>query len=125
MAATSNEHDTSFLARQGDVLIGDMHILGVGGDLVDGHPLPRDRHGRVVLAYGEVTGHAHALADRHVTLHALSDREVDDRFLSIVGAEATLQHEEHGSIVLQPGSYIVRRQREYTSADMRASMVAD
>lgn len=106
--------------RQGDVLIVATDHIPAGAK-----PLPRDPHGRVVLAYGEVTGHAHALLDHHVTLHALTDRDVDDRFLEIVGADARLVHEEHGSITLPPGSYIVRRQREYTPADMAPSMVAD
>ena len=47
-----------FHVRQGDVL-----ALGVEAIPEDAKPVTRDR-GRVILAYGEVTGHAHAIAAR-------------------------------------------------------------
>ena len=93
--------------RQGDVLIiATDETVPAEATLV-----PRD-DGRVVLAYGEVTGHAHALLDRRVELFALSDAEFEDRFL-VIAAEAALVHEEHDTITLPPGTYRVRRQREY------------
>lgn len=99
-----------FLARQGDVLI--TRIPSIPSDLSE---VKRDR-GRVVLAYGEVTGHAHAILDDPVTLFAPADLdEMTDRFLQ-VEQEAALTHEEHDTITLPPGNYLVRRQREYTPA---------
>lgn len=110
--------------RQGDVLLipaarlpeGDRTLVAEGE--------------RVVLAEGEATGHAHAVvrryppqdedharppertADRPVALlEAVSGLE--DRILTVL-AEAALVHEEHGSIDLATGTYLVRRQREYT-----------
>lgn len=51
--------------RQGDVL---LQRVGDVGELPEGLvPVARDR-GRVVLAYGEVTGHAHALLDPNAEL---------------------------------------------------------
>jgi hypothetical protein len=85
--------------------------------------VPRD-NGRIVLAYGEVTGHAHAIHDSGAVLLAAPDTE--DRFLRIMDASGvSLTHEEHATIALPPGDYIVRRQREYTSADMEPIRVAD
>ncbi len=85
--------------------------------------MPRD-NGRVVLAYGEVTGHAHAIADPDATLYAVPG--TDDRFLAVMaGSGVTLRHEEHATITLPPGLYVTRRQREYTSADMQPARVAD
>ena len=94
--------------RQGDVL-----IVTVGSIPQGTQPVARDR-GRIVLAYGEATGHAHAIHDRNATLSTITGDEVDDRFLEITGAAASLVHEEHDTITLPPGAYRVRRQREYT-----------
>lgn len=45
--------------RQGDVLI--LYVDKLPAELT---PIKRDE-GRVILAYGEVTGHRHALEDKH------------------------------------------------------------
>ncbi len=93
--------------RQGDVLILETTAAPTGAVEV-----PRDK-GRIVLAYGEVTGHAHAIHDGSATL--LSAPGTDDRFLRIMDASGVeLRHEEHATITLPPGDYIVRTQREYT-----------
>ncbi len=94
--------------RQGDVLI--IAASDVPPEL---KTVPRDA-GRIVLAYGEVTGHAHAIRDRHAELLAATDDDITDLFLRIVRGAATLIHEEHDTITLPPGDYVVRRQREYT-----------
>jgi hypothetical protein len=105
--------------RQGDVLI----IKATSPFPAGTSEVPRD-HGRIVLAYGEVTGHAHAIADAGAVLLAAPDTE--DRFLRIMDASGVeLQHEEHATITLEPGDYVVRRQREYSSADMAPVRVAD
>jgi hypothetical protein len=94
--------------RQGDVL-----LVAVQPERLPTHarPLPRDARGRLVLALGEVTGHAHAVAAPDAEL--LGDPEtLDERFLRIV-TEARLTHEEHAAISLPAGLYRVVRQREY------------
>jgi hypothetical protein len=93
--------------RQGDVLL--IAVDDIPGRAV---PVPRDQ-GEIVLAYGEVTGHRHAIADPHAELLALPGEEIERRFLRIVGERARLRHEEHDTITLSPGSYQVARQREY------------
>ena len=104
--------------RQGDVLIFQASAIPAGATEV-----ARDK-GRIVLAYGEVTGHAHAIHGGGATL--LAAPGTDDRFLRIMDASGVeLQHEEHATIALPPGDFIVRIQREYTSADMAPIRVAD
>jgi len=93
--------------RQGDVLL--IAVDAIPGRAV---PVPRDQ-GEIVLAYGEVTGHRHAIAEPHAELLALPDQEIERRFLRIVGDKALLRHEEHDTITLPPGTYQVVRQREY------------
>jgi hypothetical protein len=105
-----------FSIRQGDVFV--FEAPPSAKPLA---PIARD-NGRIVLAYGEVTGHAHAIHDRDAELFALAN--TDDRFLRIM-SQSYITHEEHSTISLPPGDYIVRRQREYTSADQAPLQVAD
>ena len=93
------------MARQGDVLL-------VAVDALPADPLvevPREQ-GRVVLAHGELTGHAHAFDETGATL--LRREGSDDLFLRLE-RECTLRHEEHDPIVVPGGAYRVVRQREY------------
>lgn len=77
----------------------------------------RDR-GRIVLAYGEVTGHAHAIADREAELY--HDVETERRFLQVLAEGGVdLVHEEHATITIPPGEYEVIRQREYAPEAVR------
>ena len=93
------------MVRQGDVLL--VRIEAIPDTA---RPVARD-NGRVVLAYGEVTGHAHAISSAAATqLH-----DDIERYLRLTSA-ATLQHEEHAAIELAPGTYRIVIQREYVPA---------
>jgi hypothetical protein len=98
--------DIPFHVRQGDVL-----IVAVDRVPDDALPVTRD-HGRVVLAYGEVTGHAHAIRAHGA---ALLERDAV-RYLR-VDAPVELEHEEHATIELPPGDFKVVIQREYVPAE--------
>lgn len=99
--------------RQGDILIERVAELPEGCVAV-----PRD-DGRLILAYGEATGHAHAM----VGSAELYETEEGQRFLQVLAEGGVLTHEEHGPIVLPPGTYRVGRQREY--APRNANVVRD
>lgn len=91
--------------RQGDVFLEsfDGEVKSLPHKVV-----PRDG-GRVVLAYGEATGHAHAVEEAEAELIEL---ESGERFL-VTPRGISLRHEEHDTIHLPPGTYRVVRQREY------------
>src|ERR1043165_242075 len=100
--------------RQGDVLFVAIPKLpkGKSKKRADG-----------AVAYGEVTGHKHALADLD-TAEVLEIGEglfvrVTENGISIKG-EATFVHEEHGPITLPAGNYEVRIQREYSPDEIRS-----
>ncbi len=96
--------------RQGDVLIRKIDSVPADVKRVDWR-----EEGRVILAHGETTGHAHALALSTTTMYRSA---AGQRYLEIKkGAELT--HEEHGIIAPQPGCYEVIQQREYTPAAIR------
>ena len=83
---------------------------------------PVTDNGRVILAYGEVTGHAHQVvgvddADPVPVMELFE--EPDGTRLLVVKRDALLTHEEHGQIALAPGGYEVIRQREYSPEAIR------
>jgi len=93
--------------RQGDVLI----VPVAPADVPRCAPVPRDRRGRMVLARGEATGHAHVIVGPDTVL--LADRDDIDRLFVKIVTRARVVHEEHGTITIPAGSYRIVRQREY------------
>lgn len=89
--------------RQGDVLI--VSVANIPDNALK---LQRAKLG-VVLAEGEVTGHAHRIASRHATLYRT---ELDARYMRVT-APVALKHEEHKSIEIPPGCYRVTIHTEY------------
>lgn len=96
--------------------------------------------GRIILAHGEVTGHAHEVraAASDMDLPAADFfEEPDGRRVLLVTRPCVLRHEEHGPIVLDPtspvqvrqgdvllqpigaGAWEVIRQREYAPDEIR------
>ena len=104
--------------RQGDVLLRRVDVKPTGQRC--------DEAGRIILAHGEVTGHAHeviavgAVSAPTVTgAPARLFQEPDGARLLVVDAPCALVHQEHGTVLLQPGSYYVIRQREYSPVEIR------
>lgn len=112
--------------RQGDVLL----------IPTTQRPSPQARairdNGRVILAYGEVTGHCHQVVAAAPSGVDNADpvaacelfEEPDGTRLLVLATPAALTHDEHGPAALDGGqAFIVRRQCEWTADDIRA--VAD
>jgi hypothetical protein len=106
--------------RQGDVF---LELIEDAASIEVGERVPLDG-GRIVLAHGEATGHAHAISDAGAILFFGNDKAANqDRFLRVL-QPVSLLHEEHAKIALAPGLYRVRRQREWTDQD-EPRVVAD
>lgn len=121
--------------RQGDVQIQQVAKLPAGCTELPTEGL------RIVLAHGEVTGHAHAIYDhikpdvstptpgaaeeiaeaaiaRAQTKARLLKAPNGERYLEVT-EEVTLRHEEHAQHTLPPGIYHLPTQVEYTPAELR------
>ena len=97
----SSSPPTPLSFRQGDVL-----LLAVAGFPPGLRFEPRS--GRIVLAEGEATGHAHAIEDPEArTFTYAGQRDLLTR------SKAQLIHEEHAPIEVPPGVYRIVIQREY------------
>jgi hypothetical protein len=116
-------NDLRGLVRQGDVLLVPVDEQAPKGELV------KWQAGRLVLAEGEATGHAHAIRARQTRLvrharptgvvHRWHGARTEQRLVLVVERPALLEHEEHDPIRVLPGVYEVRRQREYVPAGAR------
>lgn len=94
--------------RQGDVLLVKV------SDLPDG--VTRQAfQGRVVLAYGEVTGHSHTLTAEKSALFV----DKAGRSWVVVDEPDVLEHQEHNPISLGVGIYRLIRQVEYAPEEIR------
>ena len=95
--------------RQGDVLLIPVELIPTRAK-----PAPRDSRKRIVLAEGEVTGHAHCVLDDEATLFIQDDLdEMADRFLRVESEAVEVVHEEHDVVTVERGDWIIRQKREY------------
>ncbi|MBC6459044.1 hypothetical protein [Actinomadura sp. HBU206391] len=106
--------------RQGDILILPVAAGAVPDEVRTLTPAQRDGRGRLVLALGEMTGHAHAL---HAPGELLRDPDPLSPDHLHLPSGGRLVHEEHAAISLPKGWYRVVRQREYVPGAVR--VVAD
>ena len=97
--------------RQGDVLLVKVDELPTGVE-----PIAREG-GKIVLAHGEATGHAHAIVNRMAKF--FQQPTTGRRFLRVSKRQTVLVHQEHEAIPLEPGVYEVKRQREYSPEVIR------
>lgn len=94
--------------RQGDVLLIPCSEKEHEGEVV------KPVNGKLVLAEGEATGHAHAIAAQYVEM-----RRKAAAITLLIVREVLLKHEEHGDIPVPSGNYRVVRQREYSPEEIR------
>lgn len=100
-----------FVARQGDVLLFKMAALPKGA--VEVTP----KKGDVILAFGEVTGHAHRIKRAEKPSARVFDFGAE-RYIQIVEKTA-LTHEEHSPVFLDKGVYRQAFQHEEKRAEIR------
>lgn len=94
--------------RQGDVLLTRIATIPA-----DAKKQPAE-NGRIILAYGEATGHHHS-----VDIDAADWwKNGDEQFVDVKVATQVV-HQEHAPINLTPGRYKITRQREYSPEAIR------
>lgn len=97
------------ILRQGDVLLVKVDSLPACT------PAQLEKHD-IILAHGEVTGHAHRIKAPAAKAKLWSANA--ERFLQVMET-VSLTHEEHAAIEIQPGSYRVAIQTEYSPEELR------
>lgn len=92
--------------RQGDVLLVPVESIPAKAKVK-----ARDK-GRVIIAYGEVTGHAHQIANPDSVGAEILTVGESATFIRLT-KKAQLVHEEHGTLEVLPGAWEYRPQREW------------
>ena len=108
------------MIRQGDVLVKRTHKKpSADAQIVLDN-------GRTILAYGEVTGHAHEVITEAPPMTGVDNvpaqqlfEEPDGTRLLVVRGPAMLRHEEHAPLAIPAGTYEIIRQVEYTPEAIR------
>ena len=100
--------------RQGDVIFMKINTT------IHGYQKNHQTKKKIILAEGEVTGHAHVIEDfENAFLRESNNRQLLDVFNPV-----EVLHEEHAKITLPKGRYEVRIQREF-DPEIREYRVAD
>jgi hypothetical protein len=94
-------------ARQGDVFVRRI-------DRIPAKAIPVSQTGDIILARGEVTGHAHRIT---APLDAVDVLQEAEKIILNVKAPVVITHEEHGSVRLATGLYESYIQREYDALE--------
>ena len=85
--------------QHGDVLLNPVSEIPAGLKKVPA------QSGRLILAEGEATGHAHAITEAPGV--ELLEGEDGRLYLRVTGPEVELSHEEHATQTVLPGEYEV------------------
>lgn len=99
-----------FPIRQGDVILTPVSGIPMGATQIT------TEEKRVVLAYGEVTGHAHAIYEDIDQVKVWAMGKV--KYLEVM-APVMLRHEEHTHAEIAPGIYKLPVQVEYSPAALQ------
>lgn len=104
------------LFRQGDILLRQVSTDPQDEQYADMLVKERD-NGRCIVAYGEVTGHAHEV-DSETAEILRTTEETEQEFLRIMET-AGLVHDEHETLSLPQGIFAIVRQREHDPGPFR------
>lgn len=111
----------SFQAHQGDVFLERV------SEIPEGLKQVTPKTGSIIIAYGEVTGHTHAIKPINGFIPANLFDAGAEKFLNVIQS-CELVHEEHAPIKLEPGVYRIPyffnggTQREYHPEEIRRVM---
>jgi len=103
-------------AQQGDVILKRIDEIPTG----DRIRINKNNRGEMVLAEGEVTGHYHGILEKDSELFNINNKVYMD-----LKETATLTHQEHHHITLDPGIWEIGRVQEYDYFSKMVRKVTD
>jgi hypothetical protein len=104
--------------RQGDVLL--LRLSEEEQEIGEPEILKDRDQGDIILAYGEVTGHAHRISAENAEKYEVRLATGIEEYLRVVeeGGPVSLNHEEHATITLAPAVYAILHQEEYRPGEV-------
>lgn len=107
------------MAAQGDFIILRINDIPSGVERINPSP-----SGHIVVAHSE-TGHDHVMLAERVTAYKRVDTKEADLYEMFLSVEAPTEinhlrsFDTHEKLLVPPGNYTVRRQREYVAEGFR------
>jgi hypothetical protein len=98
---------------------GDVYLESVSEVSHEGYSKVSPENGKLILAYGEVTGHHHSILVDDAAGVELFRNSSGDMILHVKDDPATITHQEHSSVTLPVGDYVAYIQEEYDPEGMR------
>ena len=99
---------------------GDVYFTRINTGVPDNAKLVQPENGKLIVTHSE-TGHHHVVDASKAKMYSLPDDIM--KCLLVVDQPVVLEHlrhyDTHEPILFTPGTYLVRRQREYTPAGWR------
>ena len=105
--------------QQGDVTLKPIESIPSGVKKVE---VMKRKKGKIILAEGETTGHAHAISDPGAYLILLDDGNM---LLDVTSNKVTVYHETHRPIEVPKGKYLVGRVLEFDHVQGSSRYVLD
>jgi len=95
------KNQTTRIIRHGDILLRQVTSIPSGAKILTSN----------ILALGENTGHSHKLSG-DFQMYEFKEKNGELKYLEILD-EVKLSHQEHSTLVLPKGKYVVVNEREY------------
>lgn len=110
---------------------GDVILKKIKKDLGNAPNTIKPSNNKAILALGEATGHHHRFElnelpqDASIIVYGSRFRQNNPDYVEIINTNATLYHEEHNPITIEPGFYSVNIVREFDHIGGVTRKVAD
>ena len=117
-AATTTKY-YSYFYRQGDILL--ERIYEIPQQIMK-QQQQQQTQDNYIIAHGE-SGNQHRMS-KHVLIFENPENK-EERYVQVLSQNTDLVHQEHKSIYIPQGIYIIRREREYNAFEIAIRQVQD
>ena len=120
-AATTTKY-YSYFYRQGDILL--ERIYEIPQQIMNHQQQQHQQQTQdnYIIAHGE-SGNQHRMS-KHVLIFENPENK-EERYVQVLSQNTDLVHQEHKSIYIPQGIYIIRREREYNAFEIAIRQVQD
>ena len=112
----------SYFYRQGDILL--ERIYEIPKQIMNHQQQQQQQQTQdnYIIAHGE-SGNQHRMS-KHVLIFENPENK-EERYVQVLSQNTDLVHQEHKSIYIPQGIYIIRREREYNAFESAIRQVQD
>ena len=120
--ATTTTKYYSYFYRQGDILLERIYEIPQQIMKQQQQQQQQQTQDNYIIAHGE-SGNQHRMS-KHVLIFENPENK-EERYVQVLSQNTDLVHQEHKSIYIPQGIYIIRREREYNAFEIAIRQVQD